>query len=46
MLVTLLILVALMLLGAAVGRPLGWIAIGLAVLALIAVLGAGHLHLG
>jgi hypothetical protein len=45
MLVTLLILVALMLAGASIGKPLGWVVIGLAVLALLVTLGAGHLHL-
>lgn len=39
--VFLLIVTALILLGAAAGRPLGWVAIGLSVLALLLELGVG-----
>ncbi len=41
--VAILVLVSIMLLGASVGRPLGWIAIGLCTLALLLMLvGGGH----
>ncbi len=45
MLVTILILLAIILLGAAVGKPLGWIALGLALLALVLMLVGPHGHL-
>jgi hypothetical protein len=39
------IIIALILFGAAVGKPLGWIAMGFAVLALVVhLLGYGHLR--
>ena len=43
MVVPILICVALMLLGAAVGKPLGWIALGLGVLAMLLVVVPGIL---
>lgn len=43
LLVVLLVLLSLIILGAAAGKPLGWIAIGLSVLALIVQL-TGHLR--
>ncbi len=44
MLIIILILVSLMVLGAAVGKPLGWVAIGFAVLALLLQLFGGHVR--
>jgi hypothetical protein len=41
--VLILILTSVIILGAAVGRPLGWVAIGLCTIALLlALLGGGH----
>jgi hypothetical protein len=43
----LLMCLGIILVGAAVGKPLGWIAIGFAVLAiLLAVLGSAGIHVG
>ena len=43
--VFLLLVTAVIVLGAAVGRPLGWVGMGLAVLALLLELGTG-VHIG
>ncbi len=42
--VALLIVISIMLLGAAVGRPLGWVAIALALIALLIQLNITHFH--
>jgi len=46
MLVSILFCLCLILTGAVLGRPIGWVVILLAVLALLLVLGGAHLHIG
>jgi hypothetical protein len=46
MLVTILLCVALVLTGAMVGKPVGWVILLLAVLALLLAVGGAHLHIG
>lgn len=45
MLITILILVALILAGAIIGKPVGWVVLGLAVIALLLLLVGPHAHL-
>lgn len=46
MLAEILVCVCLIIIGALMGKPPGWVVVGLAVLALLLTVGAGHLHLG
>jgi len=46
MLVTILLCLCLVLTGAVIARPVGWVVIVLAVLALLLTLGGAHLHIG
>jgi hypothetical protein len=46
MVVTILICVSLILTGAILGKPAGWVVLALAVLALLLTVGGAHLHIG
>jgi hypothetical protein len=46
MIVTILLCVSLIITGAVLGKPTGWVVLALAVLALLLAVGGAHLHLG